>query len=231
MYVGPRRAAMPCGSGGTIGTRIVNKTVKPIKYKTLMKEKIKKMLQYICTWKFVMWLNIVFATFHLVMCFIDLHAAYAGGVVWHLGYALVSYYLQKYEERHWEDRLCIVTLNYHFAECLTQLNRYKTRYGELPPDEPQAEAPQEETSQAEAQETKESETEIPQADAPSAVSRKPRAVNRKPRAAKPSPTAKADAPSVEVEKPKRPAINPGKPHRTSSGAPRKPRTQKNKEEL
>lgn len=134
-----------------------------------------------------MWLNIAFATPHLVACFIGFNVFSVCGIVWHLGFALVSHYLQEYEERHIEDMFCVVHMVSSNAELLRQLNRYKTRYGELPPDEPQAEAP---------------ETKSP----------------------------KAEAPQQEVRKPKRPKVNPGKPHRTSSAAPRKPRTQKNKEE-
>lgn len=226
-----------------------------------MKEIIKKMSQYICTWKFAMWLNIALATPHLVACFIGFNVFSVCGIVWHLGFAMVCYSFQEYEERHIEDMFCVVHMVSSNAELLRQLNRYKTRYGELPPDAPsvQPQQPSEESEQPQAED--------PQADAPSvadvpeeslgerirkanehvmeqvrsinnkiecatqpsAASRKPRAVSRKPRT-KPSPTAKADAPSVKVEKPKRPKVNPGKPHRTSSAAPQKPRTQKNKEE-
>ena len=210
-----------------------------------------------------MWLSIAFAAFHLVMCFINLHAAYVGGMCWHLGYAFACYCLQKYEDRHQEDMFCVVSVDYHFGNCLVQLNRYKTRYGELPPDAPsvqpqqlseESEQPQAETQQADAP----SVADIPEeslserirkanehvmeqvrsinnktecATQPSVVSKKPRNINRKPRS-KSSSIAKVDAPSPKskAEKPKRPTINPGTSHRTSSAAPKKPRTKKSKEE-
>lgn len=166
-----------------------------------MKEKIKKMFQYICTWKFVMWLSIAFAAYHLVMCFINLHGAYVGGMCWHLGYALVCYFLQKYEDRHREDMFCVASLDYHLAECLVQLNRYKTRYGELPPAAPsvqlqqpseESEQPQAETQQANAP----SVADIPEepiaepVPEPSAVSKRPRNINRRPRTAPKKPRTK-----------------------------------------
>jgi len=185
-----------------------------------MKEKIKKMFQYICTWKFVMWLSIAFAAFHLVMCFINLHAAYVGGMCWHLCYAFACYCLQKYEDRHQEDMFCVVSLDYHFGNCLVQLNRYKTRYGELPPDAPsvQPQQPSEESGQPQA--------ETQQADAPP-VSDIPEEPIAEPT---PEPSAVSKKPRSVHRKPKRPAINPGTSHRTSSAAPKKPRTKKSKEE-
>lgn len=161
-----------------------------------MKEKIKKMFQYICTWKFVMWLNIAFAAFHLVMCFINLHAAYIGGVFWHLGYVLVCYFLQKYEERHVEDITDLLHALLCWRNCLTQLNRYKTRYGELPPDAPsvQPQQPSEESEQPQAETPSTVDTpEEPIAEPipePSAVSKKPRNINRKPRTTPKKPRTK-----------------------------------------
>ena len=228
-----------------------------------MKEKIKKMFQYICTWKFVMWLNIACVVYHIVGFLVTGDALYCAGIAWNAGYALVCYCLQKYEDRHQEDMFCVVSLDYHFGNCLVQLNRYKTRYGELPPDAPsvqpqqpseESEQPQAETQQADAP----SVADIPEeslserirkanehvmehvrsinnktecATQPSVVSKKPRNINRKPRS-KSSSIAKVDAPSPKskAEKPKRPTINPGTSHRTSSAAPKKPRTKKDKEE-
>ena len=185
-----------------------------------MKEKIKKMFQYICTWKFVMWLNIACMVYHIVGFLVTGDALYCAGIAWNAGYALVCYFLQKYEDRHQEDMFCVVSLDYHFGNCLVQLNRYKTRYGELPPDAPSVQPqqlseesgqPQAETQQADAPSVPDIPEEpiaepVPE---PSAVSKKPRSVHRKP---------------------KRPAINPGTSHRTSSAAPKKPRTKKSKEE-
>lgn len=161
-----------------------------------MKEKMKKMFQYICTWKFVMWLNIAFAAFHLVMCFINLHAAYIGGVFWHLGYALVCYFLQKYEERHVEDITDLLHALLCWRNCLTQLNRYKTRYGELPPDAPsvQPQQPSEESELPQAETPSTADTpEEPIAEPtpePSAVSKKPRNINRRPRTTPKKPRTK-----------------------------------------
>lgn len=162
---------------------------------------MKKIFQYICTWKFVMWLSIAFAAFHLVMCFINLHAAYVGGMFWHLGYALMCYFLQKYEDRH-QENIIFVTLTYYcMNDCMVQLNRYKTRYGELPPDAPsvQPQQPSEESGQPQA-ETQQADApsvaDIPEepiaepVPEPSAVSKKPRNINRRPRTVPKKPRAK-----------------------------------------
>lgn len=185
-----------------------------------MKEKIKKMFQYICTWKFVMWLNIACVVYHIVGFLVIGDALYCAGIAWYAGYAMMAYFLHLYDQRHREDVFCVLSLNYHYADCLVQLNRYKTRYGELPPDAPsvqpqqsseESEQPQAETQQADAPPV----SDIPEepiaepSPEPSAVSKKPRSVHRKP---------------------ERPAINPGTSHRTSSAAPKRPRTKKNKEE-
>lgn len=185
-----------------------------------MKEKIKKMFQYICTWKFVMWLNIACVVFYILLMLIELHASYLAAVAWNLGYASICYFLQKYEDRHQEDMFCVVSLNYHFADCLVQLNRYKTRYGELPPDAPsvQPQQPSEESGQPQA--------ETQQADAPS-VADVPEEPIAEPT---PEPSAVSKKPRSVHRKPKRPAINPGTSHRTSSAAPKKPRAKKDKEE-
>lgn len=227
-----------------------------------MKEKIKKMFQYICTWKFVMWLNIACVVYHIVGFLVTGDALYCAGIAWNAGYALVCYFLQKYEERH-EDITDLLHVLLCWRNCLVQLNRYKTRYGELPPDAPsvQPQQPSEESGQPQA-ETQQADApsvaDIPEeslserirkanehvmeqvrsinnktecATQPSVVSKKPRNINRKPRS-KSSSIAKVDAPSPKskAEKPKRPTINPGTSHRTSSAAPKKPRTKKSKEE-
>ena len=228
-----------------------------------MKEKIKKMFQYICTWKFVMWLNIACVVYHIVGFLVTGDALYCAGIAWHAGYAMMAYFLQKYEDRHQEDIIYLSLTYYCINDYSVQLNRYKTRYGELPPDAPsvqpqqlseESEQPQAETQQADAP----SVADIPEeslserirkanehvmeqvrsinnktecATQPSVVSKKPRNINRKPRS-KSSSIAKVDAPSPKskAEKPKRPTINPGTSHRTSSAAPKKPRTKKSKEE-
>lgn len=206
-----------------------------------MKEKIKKMFQYICTWKFVMWLNVACMGCYIVMMFLNLHAAYIAATAWHIVSALMCYFLQKYEDQHQEDMFCVVSLNYHFADCLVQLNRYKTRYGELPPDAPsvQPQQPSEESEQPQ--------SETQQSDAPSVadipeeslserirkanehVMEQVRSINNKTECAT-QPSVVYKKPRSVHRKPKRPAINPGTSHRTSSAAPKKPRAKKNKEE-
>ncbi|MBQ8889808.1 MAG: hypothetical protein IJY59_10055 [Bacteroidaceae bacterium] len=100
-----------------------------------MKEKIKKMFQYICTWEFVVWLNIAFTAFHLVMCFINLHAAYVGGICWHLGFAAMACFLQDYDNEHREDVFLVLSLGYHLRFCQDELAKYKKVYGDLPKEE------------------------------------------------------------------------------------------------
>lgn len=185
-----------------------------------MKEKIKKMFQHICTWKFVMWLNIACVVYHIVGFLVTGDALYCAGIAWNAGYALVCYFLQKYEERHVEDITDLLHVLLCWRNCLVQLNRYKTRYGELPPDTPsvQPQQPSEESGQPKA--------ETQQADAPS-VADIPEESIAEPT---PEPSAVSKKPRSVHRKPKRPAINPGTSHRTSSAAPKKPRTKKNKEE-
>lgn len=166
-----------------------------------MKEKIKKMFQYICTWKFVMWLNIACVVYHIVGFLVTGDALYCAGIAWNAGYALVCYFLQKYEERHVEDITDLLHVLLCWRNCLVQLNRYKTRYGELPPDAPsvQPQQPSEESGQPKA-ETQQADApsvaDIPEESIaeptpePSAVSKKPRQINRKPRTAPKKPKTK-----------------------------------------
>lgn len=181
-----------------------------------MKEKIKKMFQYICTWKFVMWLNIACVVYHIVGFLVTGDALYCAGIAWHAGYAMMAYFLQKYEDRHQEDIIYLSLTYYCINDYSVQLNRYKTRYGELPPDAPsvQPQQPSEEIGQPQAETQQAGAPPVPDipeepiaepVPEPSAVSKKPRSVHRKP---------------------KRPAINPGTSHRTSSAAPKRPRTKK-----
>ena len=166
-----------------------------------MKEKIKKMFQYICTWKFVMWLNIACVVYHIVGFLVTGDALYCAGIAWNAGYALMCYFLQKYEDRH-QENIIFVTLTYYcMNNCLVQLNRYKTRYGELPPDAPsvQPQQPSEEIGQPQA-ETQQADApsvaDIPEepiaepVPEPSAVSKRPRNINRKPRTAPKKPRTK-----------------------------------------
>lgn len=166
-----------------------------------MKEKIKKMFQYICTWKFVMWLNIACVVYHIVGFLVIGDASYCAGILWNAGYAMMCYFLQKCEDRHQEDMFCVVSLNYHYADCLVQLNRYKTRYGELPPDAPsvQPQQPSEESEQPQAESQQSdapSVADIPEepiaepVPEPSAVSKRPRNINRRPRTAPKKPRTK-----------------------------------------
>lgn len=100
-----------------------------------MKEKLKKMFQYICTWKFAMWLNIVPATFYLVLCFVDLNAACVAGFIFHLGFVLSCYICQHYENKHREDVFLVLSLGYHLRFCQDELAKYKKAYGDLPKEE------------------------------------------------------------------------------------------------
>ena len=167
-----------------------------------------------------MWLNIACVVYHIVGFLVTGDALYCAGIAWNAGYALVCYFLQKYEERHVEDITDLLHVLLCWRNCLVQLNRYKTRYGELPPDAPsvQPQQPSEESGQPKA--------ETQQADAPS-VADIPEESIAEPT---PEPSAVSKKPRSVHRKPKRPAINPGTSHRTSSAAPKKPRTKKSKEE-
>lgn len=166
-----------------------------------MKEKIKKMFQYICTWKFVMWLNILCVVYHIVWFLVIGDVLYCACIAWHAGYAMMAYFLHLYDQQHREDMSCVLSLNYHYTDCLVQLNRYKTRYVELPPDAPSVQPqqpseeigqPQAETQQADAPSVADVPEEpiaepVPE---PSAVSKKPRNINRKPRTTPKNPRTK-----------------------------------------
>lgn len=99
-----------------------------------MKEKIKNLILSVCTWKFCMWMNIVFAAYHLVSFCIGTHAANFAGVLFHFPYAMISYFLNEYEVRHRSDVFVGVSLGYRYADCLDKLERYKKIYGDLPSD-------------------------------------------------------------------------------------------------
>lgn len=121
-----------------------------------MKEKMKKMFQYIGTWKFVMWLNVGCTAYHVVALLVTGQPIFCAAVAWHAGFAMMAFFLQKYDERHTEDAFYVVHMFYRNVELQHQLDRYKARYGELPTDAPE----------------------------PSAVSKKPKNMNRKPRVKK-----------------------------------------------
>lgn len=119
-----------------------------------MKEKIKKMFQYICMWKFAMWLNIVPATLYLVLCFVDLNAAYIAGLIFHLGFVLSCYNCQCYENKHREDVFLVLSLRCHLRLCRDELAKYKKAYGDLPKEEAEAKSEAQPAEKVESSERK-----------------------------------------------------------------------------
>lgn len=99
-----------------------------------MKQKIKNLILSVCTWKFCMWINIVFAVCNLVFLFICPSELCIGGVIFFSSYAFMAYILNDYEVRHRSDVFTVVSLGYRYGGCLDKLERYKKIYGELPSD-------------------------------------------------------------------------------------------------
>ena len=105
-----------------------------------MKEKI---TSYLCSWKFCFHMNVLFLLGNLVLSIIDLHAAYIGGVVYHLGFGFMTWALANYEARHQKDRLLVRFLEDLAAGAIHKYNRYKALYGELPEEDAKEEAKEE----------------------------------------------------------------------------------------
>ena len=58
-----------------------------------MKEKIKKLGLYLCSWKFNIHLNIGFVLFHIIQMIMDFHIAYLVGSTFHLGFlSMICFY-------------------------------------------------------------------------------------------------------------------------------------------
>lgn len=101
----------------------------------IMKEKIKKLGLYLCSWKFNIHLNIGFVLFHIIQMIIDFHIAYLVGVTFHLGFLSMMYFLDFYDKRHLADRAKIDLIRTVAGGFAYDLTRYRHLYGELPAEE------------------------------------------------------------------------------------------------
>ena len=174
-----------------------------------------------------MWLNIACVVYHIVGFLVIGDALYCAGIAWHAGYAMMACFLHLYDQQHREDMFCVVSLNYHFADCLVQLNRYKTRYGELPPDAPSVQ------SQQSSLESEQPQAEPQQADAPSVADIPEESLSERIRKANEHVMEQVRSISNKTECATQPSAVSKKPrniNRRPRTAPKKPRTKKNKEE-
>ena len=100
-----------------------------------MKEKIKKLGLYLCSWRFNIHLNIGFVLYHIVLMIMDFHIAYLVGVTFHLGFLSMICFLDFYDKRHLSDRASIDLIRAIAGDFAYDLKRYRQLYGELPKEE------------------------------------------------------------------------------------------------
>lgn len=100
-----------------------------------MKEKIKKLGLYLCSWKFNIHLNIGFVLFHIIQMIMDFHIAYLVGATFHLGFLCMVCFLDMYDKRHLADRALIDLIRTIAGGFAYDLKRYRQLYGELPKEE------------------------------------------------------------------------------------------------
>lgn len=104
-----------------------------------MKEKIKKVGLYLCSWKFNIHLNILFVLFHIIQMIMEFHIANLVAVTFHLGFLSMTYFLEFYDKRHLVDRATIDLIRMIAGGFAYDLKRYKELYGELPAEEAESE--------------------------------------------------------------------------------------------
>ena len=101
----------------------------------IMKEKIKKLGLYLCSWRFNIHLNIGFVLFHIIQMIMEFHIANLVAITFHLGFLSMICFLDFYDKRHLADR-ALIDLNRTMAgDFAYDLIRYKELYGELPKEE------------------------------------------------------------------------------------------------
>ena len=105
-----------------------------------MKEKIKKLGLYLCSWRFNIHLNIGFVLFHIIQMIMDFHIAYLVGATFHLGFLCIICFLDFYYKRHLADRAEIDLIRTIAGGFAYDLTRYRHLYGELPKEETKQES-------------------------------------------------------------------------------------------
>lgn len=101
----------------------------------IMKEKIKKLGLYLCSWRFNIHLNIGFVLFHIIQMIMEFHIANLVAVTFHLGFLSMTCFLDFYDKRHLADRALIDLIRTIAGDFACDLKRYRQLYGELPKEE------------------------------------------------------------------------------------------------
>ena len=104
-----------------------------------MKETIKKLGLYLCSWKSNIHLNIGFVLYHILQMIMEFHIANLVGVTFHLGFLSMVCFLDMYDKRHWVDRAEINLIRTIAGGFAYDLKRYKELYGGLPAEEAESE--------------------------------------------------------------------------------------------
>ena len=105
-----------------------------------MREKIKKVGLYLCSWKFNIHLNIGFVLFHIIQMIMKFHIANLVGAIFQLGFLCMLCFLDIYEKRHLADRSLIDLIRTIAGDLVYDLKRYLQLYGELPKEETKQES-------------------------------------------------------------------------------------------
>ena len=100
-----------------------------------MKEKIKKLGLYLCSWRFNIHLNIGFVLFHIIQMIMEFHIANLVAITFHLGFLSMICFLDFYDKRHLSDRASIDLIRAIAGDFAYDLKRYRQLYGELPKEE------------------------------------------------------------------------------------------------
>ena len=104
-----------------------------------MKEKIKKLGLYLCSWRFNIYMNVGFVLYHILQMIMDFHIANLVAITFHLGYIAMLCILDMYDIRHLADRALIDLIRTIAGDFAYDLKRYKELYGELPAEEAESE--------------------------------------------------------------------------------------------
>ena len=100
-----------------------------------MKEKIKKVGLYLCSWKFNIHLNIGFVLLHIIQMIMEFHIANLVGATFNLGLLSIICFLDFYDKRHLADRAEIDLIRTIAGDFAYDLKRYRQLYGELSKEE------------------------------------------------------------------------------------------------
>lgn len=101
----------------------------------IMKEKIKKLGLYLCSWRFNIHLNIGFVLFHIIQMIMEFHIANLVAVTFHLGFLSMTCFLDYYDKRYLSDKALIGLIRTIAGDFAYDLKHYKELYGELPKEE------------------------------------------------------------------------------------------------